>query len=70
MGNDIGAYNSCGHFCKYCYANANKDLVAENIKQHNEKSPFLIGCSKDGDRVHDAKQKSWIINKNEQISFF
>ena len=43
MGNDIDSYNTCGHLCKYCYANANKALVIENIKKHNENSPFLIG---------------------------
>ena len=68
MGNDIGAYNTCGHLCKYCYANANKGLVIENMKQHNENSPFLIGGHKEGDKITEAKQKSW-INEEEQISF-
>ena len=69
MGNDIGAYNTCGHLCKYCYANANKGLVIENMKKHNENSPFLIGNNEIGDKITEAKQKSWIVNKNEQISF-
>lgn len=69
MGNDIGSYNTCGHLCKYCYANANKALVIENIKKHNENSPFLIGNNEAGDKVTEAKQKSWIICENEQISF-
>lgn len=69
MGNDIGAYNTCGHLCKYCYANANKGLVTQNIKKHNEKSPFLIGGNENGDKITEAKQKSWIMNKNEQIRF-
>lgn len=69
MGNDIGVYNTCGHLCKYCYANANKGLVIENMKKHNEKSPFLIGGNEDGDKITDAKQKSWITSKNEQITF-
>lgn len=69
MGNDIGSYNTCGHLCKYCYANANKALVIENIKKHNENSPFLIGNNEVGDKVTEAKQKSWIICENEQISF-
>lgn len=67
MGNDIGAYNTCGHLCKYCYANSNKSLVIENMKKHNEKSPFLIGDNELGDKITVAKQKSWI--ENEQISF-
>ncbi len=70
MENDIGAYNTCGHLCKYCYANANKSLVIENIKKHNENSPFLIGNSKVGDEITEAKQKSWIVSENEQIIFF
>ena len=68
MGNDIGAYNTCGHLCKYCYANANKQFVIENMKKHDDNSPFLIGRSEPGDKITEAKQKSWKIT-NEQISF-
>ncbi len=68
MGNDIGAYDSCGHLCKYCYANSNKALVRENMKRHIETSPFLIGKEEIGDKITEAKQKSWIID-NRQISF-
>lgn len=69
MGNDIGAYNTCMHLCKYCYANANQGLVKENVKKHNPNSPFLIGELEEGDKITEAKQKSWIIGQNEQISF-
>ena len=69
MGNDIGAYNTCGHLCRYCYANANKKLVIENMKKHNENSPFLIGNVEAGDKITEAKQKSWIVSENEQLSF-
>lgn len=68
MGNDIGAYNTCGHLCKYCYANANKGFVIENMKKHNDNSPFLIGDSEEGDKITIAKQKSWKI-ENMQIGF-
>ena len=68
MGNDIGAYNSCMHLCKYCYANFNKTLVQENYKLHNPKSPFLIGESTPEDKITEVKQKSWITFDN-QISF-
>ena len=68
LGNDIGAYNTCGHLCKYCYANANTGLVRENMKKHIPTSPFLIGGNEEGDKIHDAKQKSWKTNKSEQIS--
>lgn len=60
MGNDIGSYDTCGHLCRYCYANADAGSVRRNMKAHNPKSPFLIGGSMEGDQVHEAKQKSWI----------
>ena len=69
MGNDIGSYNTCGHLFKYCYANANKSLVIDNMKKHKENSPFLIGNIEVGDNIKEAKQKRWIVSEDEQISF-
>ena len=69
MGNDIGAYNSCMHLCKYCYANANKKLVLENVKKHNDNSQFLIGEGQKEDTITIANQKSW-REENNQLSIF
>ena len=41
----------------------------QNMKMHDESSPFLIGNIQASDKITDAKQKSWIVNENEQIRF-
>lgn len=60
LGTDIGAYDTCSHLCRYCYANTNAVYVKENRKKHDPMSPFLIGNSQPGDVIHEAEQKSWI----------
>ena len=60
LGVDIGAYDTCGHLCKYCYANTNATLVKENMRKHDPASPFLVGGNMTGDVIHKAQQKSWI----------
>jgi hypothetical protein len=67
LGNDIGIYNSCGHLCKYCYANADKQIVLANMKRHSDRSPFLIGGNLPGDKVTVADQRSFI---DGQIKMF
>lgn len=50
---DVGEYNSCKHYCKYCYANFDEKKVKENFKLHNPNSSLLIGELEDGDIIKE-----------------
>ena len=66
LGADIGAYNSCGHLCRYCYANYDADTVKRNLLAHDPRSPLLLGRLRPEDVVKQAEQESWI---DRQLSF-
>ncbi len=67
FGRDIGQYNTCGHLCRYCYANADADAVRRNMQQHDPDSPLLVGHVMLGDEIHQAEQSKW---RDDQLSIF
>ena len=60
LSNDIGAYNSCLHLCRYCYANGDEEEIRRNFALHDDNSPFLIGNLRPDDKIKEAKQESSI----------
>ncbi|MDD3242583.1 MAG: DUF1848 domain-containing protein [Eubacteriales bacterium] len=40
---DIGAYDTCSHGCRYCYATQSSQAVSRNCARHDPQSSLLLG---------------------------
>ncbi len=50
---DIGVYNTCPHFCHYCYANYDEKMVKLNHDLHDPQSSLLIGYINSDDVIKE-----------------
>ena len=53
---DVGVYNTCKHFCKYCYANYDEKAVSSNFKLRDDNSSLLIGSVQSDDVIKVRKK--------------
>lgn len=58
---DIGAYDSCGNGCQYCYANHQQGAVLRRMAAHQPDSPLLLGRIEECDqiKVREAVSLRW-----------
>lgn len=64
---DTVSYNTCRHFCAYCYANYNHTRVVENCESYDIHSPLLMGELTGDETITTREMKSVINNSSNAM---
>jgi len=64
---DVGAYDTCGNGCTYCYARTGEKTLRRRMAEHDPRSPLLTGFPKGTETVTDRTAPS---QKISQLSLF
>lgn len=64
---DIGQYDTCTHFCAYCYANFRPQIAKAKCERHDPKATSLFGEIRNDAQITERKMKSLKILRQQSL---
>ena len=61
---DIGAYNTCGNGCVYCYANHSAASARKNLAAHRPDGELLFGEALPGEKITERRFVSEAVRQS------